>query len=94
VIGIAAHERRKVEGHRQSGPPCRNQILVSLIGFLGCAEAGKLPHRPELAAVARRVNATRIRELSGIGEIAVVVERRDVGGGVKALDRPAGNRGE
>ena len=52
-------------------------------GFdLWCSESGKLPHRPELAAVACRVDAAGIWKFARIGEIAAVVESRDVFVGV------------
>ncbi len=53
VVAVVPHQRREVEGHREAGLPAREQELVALVGVLGRAEAGELPHGPELAAVRR-----------------------------------------
>ena len=94
VVGIAAHQRRQIERDAQAGAAGREQRLVALVGLLRRAEPGKLPHRPELAAVAGRVNAARVGERRPDRRGRGVVDRRDVLGGVEALDRPAGNRRE
>ena len=52
MVGIAAHQRRQVEGHAQPGAAGGDQFLVAGVGLFGRAEAGELPHRPQLAAVA------------------------------------------
>ncbi len=50
-------------------PPACEQRLVARVGVLGRAEPGKLPHRPELAAVAGGVDAARVGELAGGAEV-------------------------
>src|SRR5919198_98389 len=45
------------------------QRLVAFVGFFRRPEPGELAHRPELAAVAGRVNAAGIRELAGLRDI-------------------------
>ena len=60
MIGIAAHQRRQIEGHAQAGRPCRQQLAVAVIGVFRHPEPGKLPHRPELALIAGWMNAARI----------------------------------
>jgi len=42
----------------------RQQIAESLIGVFGSAEAGELAHRPQAAAMHRRVNAAGVRRLA------------------------------
>ena len=72
VVGIAAHQRRQIEGDAQAGAAGAQQRLVALVGLLRRAEAGELPHRPELAAVAGGVDAARVGERSGLRDIAGV----------------------
>ena len=68
------------------------QEAEALVGLLGGAEAGELAHRPEPAAVHRRVDAARERKLAG--EADPLVERADVLGAVERLDRLAAQRRE
>ena len=70
VVRIAPHQRRQVERDAEAGAARREQRLVARVGLLGRAEAGELPHRPELAAVAGGVDAARVRKLAGIAEVA------------------------
>ena len=65
VIGIAAHQRRQIEGDAQAGAARAQQVLVPRVGVLRRSEPGELPHRPQLAAVAARVNAAGVGELAG-----------------------------
>ena len=94
VIGIASHQRRQVEGDAQPGAAGGEQRLVALVGLLRRAEPGELPHRPELAAVAGRVNAARVGKLARVADVAAVVDALQILGGVEALDGPAGDRRE
>src|SRR5439155_26984405 len=50
------------------------QVPEACVRLLGRAEAGELPHRPELAAVHRGVDPARERIDPGVAEIAVVVD--------------------
>ena len=63
VIRVATHQRRQVEGDAETGAAGREQPTIALVGLLWRPEAGKLPHRPELAAVASGMNAARVREI-------------------------------
>ena len=74
VVGVVAHQRRHVEGGREAGLPMVEQVAEALVRLLGGAEAGELAHRPEPAAVHRRVDAARERVRAGVAEVAVVVE--------------------
>src|SRR6185436_10224957 len=87
VIGIAAHQRREIEGNAQTGAALLQQSSIALVGLFGRTEARKLPHRPRLAAIAGCVNASSVRKLAGIPEIARVVDIRDALGRVETLDR-------
>ena len=70
VIGVAAHQRRQVERHAQAGAAGGDQVLVALVGLLRRPEAGELAHRPELAAIAGRVDAADVGKLPGIADVA------------------------
>ena len=61
VIGVVAHQRRHVERGREAGLAVLEQVAEALVRLLGGAEAGELAHRPEPAAVHRRVDAARER---------------------------------
>ncbi len=61
------------------------QELVALVGIGRAAEAGELPHRPELAAVHRRMNPARERIFTGAPELMLGIEAREIGGGVDRL---------
>ena len=74
VVGVVAHQRRHVEGGREAGLAVVEQVAEALVRLLGGAEAGELAHRPEPAAVHRRVDAARERVRAGVAEVAVVVE--------------------
>ena len=89
VVGVVAHLRRQVEGDRQPAGALRDQVAVALVGLLGGAEAGVLPHRPRPAGVHRRVDAAGVRELPRLAEPLRQVGRQVVRP-VDGLDREAG----
>ena len=64
VVGVVAHLRRQIEGDAQAADALVEQIPVARVGFRGGAEAGVLPHRPQPAAVHRRLDAARERKLA------------------------------
>ena len=88
-----AHQRRQVEGGREPGLAVLEQVAEALVRLLRGAEAGELPHRPEPAAVHRRIHAAREREFPGIAEVALVVDRDRVGRDERIVLEP-GDRGE
>jgi hypothetical protein len=94
VIRISAHQRRQVEGDAQPSTTRLEQLLVPPVRFFGRPEPGKLPHRPKLAAVPRRMNSTRVRESARVREVALVVQRRDILRRVELIDRPPRDGGE
>src|SRR4029078_9382527 len=94
VIGVAPHQRRQVEGHAEPAAARLQQPLVPLVAFLRRAEPRELPHRPQLAAVAARVDTACVRERAGAAEVAALIEVLKILGGIKAVDRSAGDGGE
>ena len=85
-IGVVAHLGRQVEGDRQAGLALVEQVTEAPVGLRGRGEAGVLAHRPEAAAVHRRLDAARERILARPTKIAVLVEVGRVGGGVEVGD--------
>ena len=63
-IRVIAHLRGQVEGDRQAGLPLLEQVAEALVGLGRAGEAGVLAHRPEAAAVHRRLDAAREGELA------------------------------
>src|SRR5690606_5347076 len=59
----------QVEGNREPGSALRNQIAIAAVTFLRAAEAAVLAHGPEPAAVHVRIDAPRVRELTGLLEV-------------------------
>ncbi len=91
MVGVASHQRRQVEGHRESSAAGGNQILITLVGFLRRPKPRKLSHRPQLAAVAGGVNAANVRELARVADLSVVVDPLHILRRIQPLDRPPGN---
>ena len=60
IVGVVAHQRRKIESHREPGLALREQIAEACVGVFGGAKTGKLPHGPQPVAVHRRVDAARV----------------------------------
>ena len=82
-VGVVAHLGREVERHREARLAVVEQVAEPAVRFLGRREAGVLAHRPEAAAVHRRLDAAGERILAGSAEIAVLVKAGGVGGGVE-----------
>src|SRR5215831_3664630 len=74
MVRVVAHESRHVERRRQSRLPVLEQVAEARVRLLGRPEPRELPHRPELAAVHRRVDASRERIDAGEAEVALVVD--------------------
>ena len=85
-VGVVAHLGRQVEGDRQPGLPLREQVAETLVGLLGRREARVLAHRPEAAAVHRRLDASGEGVLPRAPEVAILVEVGGVGRGVEVPD--------
>jgi len=65
VVRVDAHQRGHVERGRQPRLAFVDEVVEPLVGLLGGAEAGALPHRPRLAPVHRRIRPARVRRLAG-----------------------------
>ncbi len=93
-VGVVAHLRGQVEGHRQAGLALLQQVPEALVR-LGCArEAGVLAHRPEAPAVHRRLDAPREGELTWATEGQLLVQGIRVCRGVEVRDLEVRRRHE
>ena len=63
-VRVVAHLGRQVEGDRQPGLALLEEVAEAAVGLLGGREAGVLAHRPEPAAVHRRLDAAGERVLA------------------------------
>src|SRR5205823_2824306 len=90
---VLADKGRHGERGRGPGLPVLEQVAKALVRLLGRAEAGELAHRPEPAAVHRRVGPAGERIDPGIAEVALVVEA-DVVWCVERLGLDPGDRRE
>ena len=94
MIAVVAHQRGQIEGDGQSLTSMFEQVLVALVGLLRRSEAGELPHRPHLAAIAGSVNAAGEGRLTGIVQILIVVPvGGKIGRSVQPANRHARDRG-
>ena len=89
-VRVVAHLGRQVERDRQAGLALVQQVAEALVGLLGRGEPGVLAHRPEAAAVHRRLDAPGERVLAGPPEVPGLVEAGDVGRRVEVTDLDAG----
>src|SRR5262249_47252055 len=87
VVGVVAHQGGHVEIDRQPRLPVLDQVAKAVVGVLAGAVAGDLPHRPEAAAIHRRIGAAREWILSRFTDLLV---RRRVVGPIGPLDRNTG----
>ena len=96
MVGVMAHQRRHVERGREAGLAVLEQVVEALVGLRGGAEARELAHRPQPAAVHRRVDPARERILAGQPDRIVVSADPvgQIGRGVQRPDRLPGQRGE
>ena len=77
-IGIASHQRRQIERDAEAAAARLQQALETLVGLFRRPEPRELPHRPEPAAVAGRVDAARVGKIPGVGKTAFRAELGDV----------------
>ena len=94
LVGVVAVQSRHVEGDAETRLAVRDQVLEPPVRVLGAPVAGEHAHRPQPAAVHRRMNAAGEGELAGLPEalapcFAGEVERR-----VQALHGSARRRHE
>ena len=65
VVRVVTHQRGKIERGGESGLALRQEVAEALIGVFGRAEAGKLAHRPQAAAMHGGLNAAGVGRLTG-----------------------------
>ncbi len=85
VVRVEPELRRQVEGHREAGLAFLQQIAVAPVALARRGEAGVLAHRPQPAAIHRRVDAAGVGVLAGVG-----LGRARIVGTIDRLDRHAG----
>ncbi len=90
VVGVVAHQRGHIEGGGEPGHALLEEVLEALVGVRRRAEAGELPHRPEPAAVHRRLDAAGERELPGQPEVLEASRCCRSAGGEHVRDGDAG----
>ena len=92
-VRVVAHLGRQVEGDREAGLALLEQVAEALVGLLGGGEAGVLAHRPEAAAVHRRLDAAgeRVLARAARGPRSSSRPARSAGG-VEVVDLDAGRR--
>ena len=88
IVGVDPHQRRHVERSRESSLPLVDQVAKALVRLFRRSVACELPHRPQPAAVHRRVDAPRERRLAGEPEVVDVIEAVEVPRPVQAVDLP------
>ena len=85
VIAVVADLRRQVERDAQAADALRQQVAIALVGFGRGPEAGVLPHRPQPAAIHRRLDAAREGKFAGKGKVALGIERGQIFGPAKGF---------
>ena len=94
VVRVVADLGRQVERYRQAGLALPQQILIALVRLFRRTEAGVLAHRPEPAAIHRRLDASRIGVAAGKAELghiaASIAVRGQVVRRVERFERLAG----
>ena len=85
VIAVVADLRRQIERDAQAADALRQQVAIALVGFRRGAEAGVLPHRPQPAAIHRRLDAAGERKFAWKGKVALGIERDQIFGPVKGF---------
>ena len=75
VVGVQAELRRQIEGHRQTGRPGGEQVVVALVGFARRRVPRILAHRPQTIAIPGATNATRERKHARVLRCAAALDR-------------------
>ena len=89
VVRVKPDLGGQVKGHGQPGLAGVQQIMIPLIGFLGRAEAGILPHGPEAASVGGGLHAPGVGKLPGQAQFFHVVEIFQIQRSINPLHRNA-----
>ena len=94
VIGVVAHQRGHVKGHRQSGLPLLQQVVKTTVTIFWRPEAGELPHGPQAPPIHGGMDAARERILAGQTQVAGGIERGQIVGSIHARDLQVRQRRE
>ncbi len=94
MVRVVAHQRRHVERSRQSRLAVLEQVAEALVRLLRGAETRELAHRPEAAAVHRRIDTARERIDPRIAEVAVVIDLHRLRGVERLVLDPGHGREE
>ena len=86
VVGIQADLGGQIECHRKPGSAVRQQVFVTLVGFLGVAHAGVLAHGPEPAAIHGGLDAAGKGIVAGIADLVILVTGVQIRGRVQRAD--------
>ena len=86
MVRVVAHLSRQVERDAQPGHPLREQVPIPSIRLGRGPEAGVLPHRPEPAAVHRRLDAPGEGELARLAQFAGGIPGREIGRNARRIN--------
>ena len=90
LVRVIAHQSGQVEGNAQACLTLLQQVFEARVRFLRSAEAGKHAHRPQFAAVKRRVDSSCIGVLTRKSERGGVIHVRDIKRRIQSVDRFGG----
>ena len=82
IVRVVTDLGRQVECAGKTRRTVFNQVTVTLVGFFGRSETGIHTHRPETAAVHRRLYAAGVRVAARQSQVAVIVKPFDIERGV------------
>jgi hypothetical protein len=90
IVGVQAHQRRKIEGHTQPCLAVFQQIFEPSIRVLGCPVSGKLSHGPEPAPIHGGIDPARIGKLTRSAEIGFGSRVLEIVLGIESADLQSG----
>ncbi len=91
MVGVVAHQGRKIESGGEAGLSLGEEITESLVGVFGGAESRELAHGPKTPAVHRGMDAARIRRLTGKTEVTFRIPVWQISLGIKPANRVPGD---
>ena len=94
MIGIHAHERGKIKGNGEPRLTLREEVVKTLIGIFSGAKPAELADGPKPSPVHGRVDAARVRRLTGKAQVSFVIEVFQVGRRIETLDGTSRDAGE
>ena len=78
MVRVVAHQRRHIERRRQPRLPMLEQIPKPLVRLRRRPEPRELPHRPQPAAIHRRIHTPRERKLTRRPQIPPGIDRHRI----------------